>query len=200
MFTLTKDSKPVNLLVKISEDIPMGEKELGILMTLNGSINFPKVTGGGQFTINNNSYHFIIMEKLGSTLDSYFAETFSLSTVCKFGMTMLESLENLHAIGYVHNDLKLQNILIGDSSGYSLDKITLIDFGLCSSFRTAYTAHILPKQTAFGKGNLAFSSFDCLNGKATSRRDDLISLLYIMLYLHSGDFAFQGIDFDTMTE
>jgi len=85
----------------------MGEKEHEILMSLNASGNFPKITGGGQFRINDTCFNFIIMEKLGGTLDNYFKETFSLSTVCKFGMTMLESLESLHAIGYVHNDLKL---------------------------------------------------------------------------------------------
>ena len=47
-----------------------------------------------------------------------------------------------------------------------------------------------------GKGNLAFSSYDCLNGKRTSRRDDIISLLYIMLHLYCGDFRFLVIDLE----
>ena len=55
---------------------------------------------------------------------------------------MLNSLEKLHAIGRVHNDLKLDNILIGDANGSSLGKITLIDFGLSTSFYDFQGKHI----------------------------------------------------------
>ena len=60
--------------------------------------------------------------------------------------------------------------------------------------------HILPEEAELGKGNYAFSSFDCLVGKTTSRRDDLISLLYIMLHLHCGDFSYLGTNSETITE
>ena len=73
---------PTNLLVKISEDILVGENELDTLMSLNGSDHFPDTVGGGHFTIKNKEYHFIIMEKLGKTLYDYFNNPLSLSTVC----------------------------------------------------------------------------------------------------------------------
>ena len=113
---------------------------------------------------------------------------------------MLYSLEKLHAIGRVHNDLKLQNILVGDSNGKGLDRITLIDFGLSSSFYDVYGKHIPKAQNSSGKGNLAFSSFSCLNGGRTSRKDDLISLLYIMFYLYSGEFGFLRLDLESATD
>lgn len=52
------------------------------------------------------------------------------------GINLIHLLENFHNIGYIYNDLKLDNILVGDkdSSYESLSKITLIDFGLCTSY------------------------------------------------------------------
>ena len=99
IYTLTQDSEPVNLLVKISDEIAMGEKELDILVSLNDTQCFPNTIGGGCFRINDAEFHYIIMEKLGRTLQDYFTVTMSLSTVCQFGMKMLESLEKLHATG-----------------------------------------------------------------------------------------------------
>ena len=51
---------------------------------------------------------------------------------------MVHLFEHLHNTGKIYNDLKLDNILVGDkdSSPESLAKITLIDFGLCSSYLT----------------------------------------------------------------
>ena len=200
LFNLKQDSMPTNLLAKISEDIDVGENELYTMMSLKGNDDFPETVGGGNFRIRDKEYHFIIMKKLGKSLSDYFKTTFSISTICQFGIKMLNSLEKLHAIGRVHNDLKLDNILIGDANGSSLGKITLIDFGLSTSFYDFQGKHIAQAQNPTGKGNAGFSSFQCLNGLNTSRRDDLISLLYIMLYLSSGDFRFLELDLETATE
>ena len=60
------------------------------------------------------------------------------------GINLIHLLENFHNIGYIYNDLKLDNILVGDkdSSVESLSKITLIDFGLCSSYLDQDGNHI----------------------------------------------------------
>ena len=52
------------------------------------------------------------------------------------GINLVHLLERLHDIGMLYNDLKLDNILIGDhqNSEHSLSRIALIDFGLCTSF------------------------------------------------------------------
>ena len=200
LFTLSQDSMPTNLLAKISEDIVVSENEHYTLMNLKGNDDFPDTVGGGSIRIRDKEYYFIIMKKLGKTLDDYFNATFSISTVCQIGIKMLESLEKLHAIGRVHNDLKLQNILVGDANGQALDRITLINFGLSTSFYDLNGEHIAQVQNPTGKGNTAFSSFQCLNGDNTSRKDDLTSLLYIMLYLDSGDFRFLNLDLETVTD
>lgn len=37
----------------------------------------------------------------------------------------------LHELGYVHNDLKLENVVVGKND---IDKVYLIDFGLASTY------------------------------------------------------------------
>jgi serine/threonine protein kinase len=105
----------------------------------------------------------------------------------------LGALQELHNIGLLHNDLKLENILVGDQHGSNLSSIKLIDFGLCSTFIDEKGRHIKPHKSSF-RGNVAFCSYNALNDKALSRRDDLISLAYLLLYLHRGTLNFLGID------
>ena len=58
------------------------------------------------------------MEKLGNTLQHYMQqndEKFSLVTVCNIALRLLQILEKVHRTGKVYNDLKLDNILVGDA-------------------------------------------------------------------------------------
>jgi len=78
---------------------------------------------------------------------------------------MLAGLEALGSIGLVHNDLKLENIIVGDqqSSQESLGEIKIIDFGLTTSVYDKDMNHV--KQTTSNEhcyGNFAFSSMHVL--------------------------------------
>lgn len=60
-------------------------------------------------------------------------------------------------MGFIHGDLKPQNILLGkvpdiDSSLY------LIDFGITQPFRNDNGSHVLPDYNAGYRGTIAFSS------------------------------------------
>lgn len=84
-------------------------------------------------------YSFIVMERLGRPLQDFLIRRkkgFTLNTVCQVGCRILQVFEQLHKIGKIYNDLKLDNILIGDSAGSpeSLSSVKLIDFGLCSDY------------------------------------------------------------------
>jgi serine/threonine protein kinase len=59
------------------------------------------------------------MEKLGKTLEEYFTQggkTFSIKTICQIGVKLINSIKILHEVGYVHNDIKLENVMIGDGT------------------------------------------------------------------------------------
>jgi len=101
----------------------------------------------------------------------------------------------IHETGYIYNDLKLDNILIGDdndlpNSKHSLYKIRLIDFGLAKKYIHESGTHMPRKTESTFQGNLIFASKNTFNMTSNSRRDDLISLCYLMLYLVDGDLIF----------
>lgn len=101
----------------------------------------------------------------------------------------------IHDTGYIYNDLKLDNILIGDdhqlpNAKHSLYKVRLIDFGLAKSYIHESGVHMPMKTETSFQGNLIFASKNTFNMKSNGRRDDLISLCYLMLYLVDGDLVF----------
>lgn len=96
---------------------------------------------------------------------------------------MLERLEVMHSFNIMHNDIKMENILIGkkDSS-----KLYLIDFGLAHSFADEEGNHIAKKYLSKFSGNFLFASLNSCRGYNKSRRDDIESLIYFLVYLLNG--------------
>lgn len=94
---------------------------------------------------------------------------------------MLERVEKLHKVHLVHNDLKLENIVIGvDEPG----KIFLIDFGLTSKYIDGEKGtHIVKEYIRNFSGNFLFASLNSCRGFNKSRRDDIESLFYVLIYL-----------------
>ena len=75
----------------------------------------------------------------------------SKTQILELGISLLQILECLHSCGYVHNDLKMENILSLD------DKFYLIDFSACSKF-VENGEHILRQSRYNFHGNLHFST------------------------------------------
>ena len=105
----------------------------------------------------------------------------SLLNVIQICSGVLHAFKINHNAGYAFNDLKLQNIMISGKSHGQL-KINLIDYGMASQFMQD-GQHIANSSVDVFRGNILFASLNQLNYKQTSRRDDLISLFYMMLYL-----------------
>lgn len=98
---------------------------------------------------------------------------------------LLEIIERIHSSGYTYNDLKLDNIIVGDSdfSDHSLHQLRLVDFGFAERYRKKNGELKDQKDISFFRGNMVFASLTQFNFKTTSRRDDLISLGYLLVYL-----------------
>ena len=68
-------------------------------------------------------------------------------------------------------------------------QLKLIDFGISSPYLKADGSHI-----DFGKakynGNILFSSVHMMQGLTLGRRDDLISLAYLMIFMVEGNMFF----------
>ena len=143
----------------------------------------------------NQDFEYFVLEKLGVSLQHLLfgqndhKSKFDLNTVCTLVDFMIVNLYKLHSIGFVHNDLKLENILIGTNSSKTLEKFYLIDFGISSQYYDfAKNEHIPLRRDVGFKGTFRFSSQNhhCYN-LGPSRRDDLESLIYLCIYCLTND-------------
>lgn len=77
---------------------------------------------------------------------------------------------------------------------YNDDKqLYLIDFGLSCKYKNNNGSHIPFKNKQFMTGTARYSSINAMKGYEHSRRDDLESLGYIILYLAIGKLPWQGL-------
>ena len=101
----------------------------------------------------------------------------------------------MHEAGYIYNDLKLDNILVGECRDYpnykyTQHRIRIIDFGLAKSYLDENGEHLPKKRERYFRGNMIFASKNAYNLYTQSRRDDLISLCYLLIFLIDGDLKF----------
>ena len=76
----------------------------------------------------------------------------------------------MHRLGYVHNDIKLDNILMGFKDP---EVLYLIDFGLATKYLDEDSTHIKKEDQAKFCGNFLFASLNSCRGNTKSRRDDI---------------------------
>lgn len=109
----------------------------------------------------------------------------SVKTVLLLGKQMIERIEILHNHYLIHRDIKPDNFMINISD--RTNKIYLIDFGFCKRYNHD-GVHIEFKTNTSLIGTPNFVSLNVHRGCEPSRRDDLESCLYVMIYMLFGKF------------
>ena len=98
----------------------------------------------------------------------------------------------MHDRHYVHLDIKPDNFALG--IGKWSNRVFLIDFGLAQLFRNPATrSHTAQTKGSSVIGTVRYSSINCHLGLTPSQRDDLESLVYVIVYLVKGRLPWQGI-------
>ena len=79
-----------------------------------------------------------------------------------------------------------------------MEHVTLIDFGLTSKYKGKDKKHISDTETTdVFQGNTFFSSLDSMNFYRTSRKDDMVSLYLMMVWLmNDNEFVGEPADID----
>ena len=91
---------------------------------------------------------------------------------------MIEAVESIHNSGFVHTDLKLDNIMFN-----SQNKVFIIDYGNAQKFQLPDGTH-RPNGSGPDKFvNVHFGSKNALNKQTISRRDDIIQIIYNLMCL-----------------
>ena len=99
-------------------------------------------------------------------------------------MQGLERLKHIHDKNIIHRDIKADNFLIGRKDP---DIIYLIDFGLAKKYRSSRTGkHIKFSNIRKLIGSMNYASCNAMKGYEISRRDDLESFGYLLIYLGKG--------------
>ena len=149
----------------------------------------------------NKKYNIMVQPLLGDSLYKIFLDKkkkFFLKDIFLIGLQCLDRLEWVHSKNYIHRDIKPENFLFGRKDPRI---IYLIDFGLSKKYRSQRTMkHIQFCLTKKLSGTARYASINSLKGFEQSRRDDLESFCYMMLFFILKKLPWQGIKAETQME
>lgn len=158
--------------------------EAKVLECLQGE-GIPKLIDFGK----SEDTHYMIIQLLGRNLSSIQKECsgkFSLATTLTVGLQVLSRLELIHSRGFIHRDLKPQQVIESTNK----KKLYLVDFGLAKRY-ILHTQHIPLQNNCQRAGNSSFTSLNNHMGIRQSRRDDIESWAYMLVYMIKGKLPWQ---------
>ena len=136
------------------------------------------------------------MQSLGPNLSDLFnfvgKKVFSTTTICLLALQIITRIENLHKNFYIHRDIKPENFLIG--GGDKSNIVYLIDYGLCKKYKDPKSGQHIPyRENRILTGTARYVSINTHLGIEQSRRDDLESIGYLLVYFIKGSLPWMGI-------
>lgn len=173
--------------------------EYHIYQTIAGSIGISPVYWYGK----EGPHEVIVLEHLGTSLGDLVAtqqfdpaETFFFASQMVHLFCMCRNLtdiflqlsvvESLHIRHYIHRDIKPGNFMVRVDDSHE-KTVFLIDLGLARLFRNPATYLHIPYSTDHPIiGTLPFTSINGQQGDTQSRRDDLESLAYTIIFSARG--------------
>ncbi|XP_058736200.1 casein kinase 1-like protein HD16 [Vicia villosa] len=171
--------------------------EWQVYNTLGGSHGIPKVHYKGR----QGEYYVMVMDMLGPSLWDVWNTTgqaMSAEMTACIAVESLSILDKMHSKGYVHGDVKPENFLLGQPGTAQEKKLFLVDLGLATKWRdTSNGQHVeYDQRPDMFRGTVRYASVHAHLGRTASRRDDLESLAYTLIFLHKGRLPWQGYQGD----
>ena len=168
---------------------PVLESEAFLLFSIS-SVGIPEVKSFGKVK----NYNVLVEPLLGKSLFDIFAENHKnmpVEDVCLIGKQVIDRIQWVHSKNIIHRDIKPDNFLIGRKDP---NVIYLIDFGLSKKYRSSNTnKHIRFGLTGKLTGTVRFASANALRGGEQSRRDDIESIGYMLVYFLKKKLPWQGV-------
>lgn len=148
----------------------------------------PKIYWSGE----QDDYNILIIEMLGPNLENLLTITghqFTLKTVLIIAQEIIKKIQYIHSRGIIHRDIKPENFLIG----LHTNEVYVVDFGLCKFFKKSDNTHIPMSTNKKLVGTIRYTALNSHKGYELSRRDDLESIGYMLIYFIKGKLPWQGI-------
>jgi serine/threonine protein kinase len=163
--------------------IKMGEKnvikyESMIYKKLKGVASIPTLYDIFEYNTN----ICLVLDYYCKTLQNVKEECFEnnisyVKQIISYLMELIIIIKDIHNKNVIHRDLKPANICLNSNN-----KVFLIDFGISKIYKNG-TIHNDETKISGLLGSVNFSSLNTINLIEPSRRDDIESVLYILVYM-----------------
>ena len=140
------------------------------------------------------NFNYMVIDLLSESIEDLVNKNgkLNLDIVLSIAIETITILEILHNKFIIHRDIKPDNLMLGIKQ--NRNKIHLIDFGLSKYYINENGVH---KEIIFNKkltGTAKYASLNVLEGMEPSRRDDLLSLGYVLIYCLNGSLPWENIE------
>ncbi|XP_059534732.1 casein kinase I-like [Myotis daubentonii] len=186
---------------------------------LQGGVGIPRMRWYGQ----EKEYNVLVLDLLGPSLEDLFNfcnRRFTMKTVLMLADQMISRIEYIHKKNFIHRDIKPHNFLMGigrrcskcsqtptgkrkrstaastshNTALSALKQLFLIDFGLAKRYRDNKTKQHIPyREDKSLTGTARYASINAHLGIEQSRRDDMESLGYVLMYFNRSSLPWQGL-------
>ena len=180
----------------ITNETKLLKNESIIYQYLNNIPGIPSVKWFGK----DHENYYMVINLLGESLQTIKNKRncFSLTLVLQIGIHIVELLKTIHEKGLVHRDIKPDNFLVGLNGDNK--RIFIIDFGFCKSYLSDGVNHMPQKKTHNLIGSQTYASINAHRFIELSRRDDIESLGYMLIYFYKGFLPWQTFDYENTND
>ncbi|GMT18144.1 hypothetical protein PFISCL1PPCAC_9441, partial [Pristionchus fissidentatus] len=157
--------------------------EMTVLLQLRAKRHVPTIIASGTHM----EKGYIIIQALGKNLSMVRREMphrrLSDGTVYRVAEQMLRALREVHEIGYLHRDVKPNNMCIGLKD---LTRIYLIDFGMARQYTTTSGRVRKARDMVGFRGTPRYVAKQVHQRIEQGPGGDLVSLVYSLIEMHTG--------------